>query len=55
MYRYMCIWTQTSVADSDPSDSYVFEPPDPLVRDMDPNSFYHQVKIAQKTLIPTVM
>jgi hypothetical protein len=37
----------SSVADPDPSDSYVFEPPGS-------GPFYHQAKIVRKTLIPNV-
>jgi hypothetical protein len=29
--------------------------PDPLVRGTDPDPFYHQEKIARKTLIPTFL
>jgi hypothetical protein len=39
---------ESSVADPDPWDPYVFEPPGS-------GSFYHKANIVRKTLIPTVL
>jgi hypothetical protein len=56
--RELTLPLQSSVADPDPSDPYVFGPPGSLSGSISQRygsgSFYHQAKIVRKTLISTV-
>ncbi len=54
------VWgLESSVADPDPYDPYVFGPPGSasgsISQKYGSGSFYHQAKIARKTLLPTVL
>jgi hypothetical protein len=48
---------KTSVADPEPQDPYVFEPPGSgsSSTEYGSGSFYNQAKIVRKTLIPTIL
>ncbi len=48
--RYLSPMWESSVADPDPSDPYVFGPPGSVSQRSGTGSVYHQAKIARKTL-----